>query len=149
MEAIRAAEPVDGLVCIPGKLFRPILHTQQLAEQPVDFRRLAERAVEEHIGDLGLLLHIVGERYIGGTDAADIDDQIRLELEDILQIGGAAAPCEPTVFRQFAHALQEESLFSRARRPHPTNHLLRCKRVEQDRCGWSGGKNARYPVGYF
>ena len=91
------AGPVEGLVGIACELLRAILHAQQLAEQPVHLRRLAQSAVEEDVGDLGLILHIVGEGDVRWADAADVDDQVGLEFQHVLQIGRASAPREPAV----------------------------------------------------
>ena len=141
------AETVEGLVRVAGELLGASLHPQQVSQQPVHLRRLVESAVEKHVRDLGLILHVVGERDVGGADAADIDDQVRLELQHILQVGGVPAPREPAVFGQVAHALQQECLLGRARRSHPADHLLRRQGIEQDRRGRSGGQDTRYPLG--
>ena len=54
-------------------------------------RRL-EAAVDQDVGDLGLLLHVVGERHVGVAHGAEVEDQVGLGVEHHLEVGRAAAP---------------------------------------------------------
>ena len=133
------AGPVQGLLGIACELLRAILHAQQLAEQPVHLRRLVQGAIEENVGDLGLILHSVGEGDVRWADAADVDDQVGLELQHVLQIGHASAPREAAVLRQIAHALAE-------RRPSRPGSACAPSRPSSPAQGCRGGRAAGGPA---
>ena len=64
---------------IAGEALGVVAAADQVSERPVGRRRALEAAVEQRIGDAGLLLHAVGERDIGVGHVADIKNEIRLE----------------------------------------------------------------------
>jgi hypothetical protein len=86
------AKAVKGLIGILGEQLRTILRTEDFAQQPIDPRRILEPAVEQDIGDLGLFLHVVGERDLGCSGAAAIKYEIRFELQHILKVSCTPAP---------------------------------------------------------
>ena len=75
---------------------------EDVAQQPQRRRRRLEAAVDQDVGDLGLLLHVVGERDVGVAHGAEVEDQVGLGLEHHLEVGGAAAAGETAERRQVA-----------------------------------------------
>ena len=109
LQAVRAAGEVDprprvgrhlgqhlvdvgeGRLGIGGELLAALGDAQDLAGQSQGGGRVGEAAVDQQIGDAGLLLHPVGQRDVGVADAAEVEDQVGLDLEDDLEVGGVAA----------------------------------------------------------
>ena len=101
----------DRLLGIAGEHLGLLAAADQLAEQAVGCRRGLEAAVEQRIGNAGLLLHPVGERHVGVGHVADVEDEIRLEREHGLDIGGVAAAGDPADLRAVADIGQQELPF--------------------------------------
>ena len=106
-----------------------------------------ETATDQHRGDMGLLLHPIGERHIGGRGVADIEHQIGRQPHDIFEIDRVAATGEPAELRQLGISSPAEmgcasglgarvqpSIFSGA------------SRVEGDRGRRPGGKHPPHLV---
>ena len=87
----------------------------QVTERAIAERDAVEAAVEQGVGDSGLLLHAVGERDIGRIDAADVGDEIGLERENDLEIGGVAAPGDAAHFRPTGRSSANSSSPTRLR----------------------------------
>src|SRR5262245_36018800 len=82
--------------------------SDQGSARALDARSAVTAAVEQRVGNAGLLLHAVGERDIGRIDAADIENEIGLEREHDLEIGGVPAPGDAAHFRPAADVGEEE-----------------------------------------
>ena len=94
----------------------------QRAERTIGLRDAVEAAVEQRIGNAGLLLHAVGERDVGRADAADVEDEVGLEREHDLEIGGVAAPGDAADLRPAADVGQQElALLRRLARGQPSS----------------------------
>jgi len=98
-------------------------------------------AVEEKVGNLRFLLHAVGKRHVGRADAATVYDEVRFKLEDIFEVGGTASAREATLLGKLADALVKKWPLGGSWHPHPADHFLGRKRVEEDRRRRAGSKN--------
>src|SRR5262245_14832409 len=146
-----ADAPRDGLDRVFGvarKRLTLLATADQVTERAIGERNAVEAAVEQRVGDAGLLLHAVGERDIGRIDAADVENEIGLEREYDLEIGGVAAPGDATHFRPAADVGQEEFALLRPIGARPAEETLGGERIEKARRRWSRRKNALDPRRY-
>ena len=118
-------------------------------KQPQRRRGRLEAAVDQHVGDLGLLLHVVGERDVGVAHGAEVEDQVGLRLEHHLEIGGAAVTRQPAQRRQVAILRGDVGPLFRRRRIGPARHLLRRQHVDEDRGRRPSGEHALDLVGHL
>ena len=128
MEAIRAVSPLSVSVGIAGELLGTGRHAQHLTQQAVDLGRLAERAVQQHIGILVCSCTLLAsETKVAPTlPASMIKSGLNFSTDSRL-----AVPPRP-VSRPYSGRsrtlCRRNSFLGRARRPHPAHHLLRRKR---------------------
>ncbi len=116
---------------------------RQAAEDAIALGDRAETAIEQRIGDAGLALHPLGEFDIGAPRGARIDDQIGLELEHGFEIGAVAAPGDAADLGPVADARQQEFALLGPVGAGPAQQQIGRERVELDRGGRPGGKDAR------
>ncbi len=83
-----------------------------------------------------------GQGRVGRGGAPDIDDQVRLEAEDRLDIGGPAAPGQAAIGGQIPGAGRQIGPLLRRRAPDPADHPVGRETVEQDRGRRSGRQDA-------
>lgn len=114
----------------------------ELAEDAIARRGLVKAAVEQGIGDAGLLLDALGELDIGAAGRAGIDDEIRLGLEHGFEIGAVAATGDAADLGPVADAGQQEFAFLRPIGARPADQEVGRERVDQDRRGRTGRKDA-------
>ena len=105
----------------------------QRAERPIGLRDAVEAPVEQGIGNAGLLLHALGERDIGRARAADVEDEIGLERQHDLEIGGVAAPGDASHLRPAADVGQQELALLWPVGTRPAEQELGRERIEKDR----------------
>ena len=107
--------------------------SDQRTERAIAQRDAVEAAVEQRIGNAGLLLHAFGERDIGRARAADVEDEVGLERQHDLEIGGVAAPGDASHLRPAADVGQQELALLRPVGARPAEQQLGRQRVEKDR----------------
>ena len=123
---------------------RPVMvaAVDQGAERAVGRGGGLEAAVEQRIRYAGLLLHPVGERHIGRADVANVQNEIGLERQHGLQIGGIAAPGDASNLRPAADLRQQELALRRPIGARPAQQQLRRQRIEHDGGRRPGRKHA-------
>ena len=78
---------------IRGQALAARLHAENASQQPQRCGRRLEAAIDQDVGELDLLLHIVGERHVGLAHGAEVEDQVGLRFEYNLEVGRAASSC--------------------------------------------------------
>ena len=122
----------------PGRL---ALAPDERAERAVRLRDPVEPAVEERVGDARLSLHPIGERHVGGGGRADVEDEVRLALQHLLEIGRAAAAGQAAELRPGADLGEEEGALFGTIGARPAEQEVGGQRVEHDRCRRAGRKH--------
>ena len=124
---------------------RPVMvaAVDQGAERAVGRGGGLEAAVEQRIRNAGLLLDPVGERNISRADVADVQDEIGLERQHGLQIGGVAAPGDASHLGAAADLRQQEFALRRPIGARPAQQQLGRQRIKHDGGGRSGRKHAQ------
>ena len=140
---MRCVIVVDRAFGVVREILALLAPPDQGAERAVADGNAGEAAVEQRIGNAGLLLHAVGERDVGRVDAADIENQIGLEREHDLEIGGVAAPGDAPDLRPPADVGQQELALLRTVGARPAEQKLGCQRVEHDRGRRPGREDTR------
>ena len=69
----RLLNPVQCSLGVTGERIRPRRNTEQIPDGTQCCRCSSQGAANQHRRDIGPLLHLVGERHIGGRGAADIE----------------------------------------------------------------------------
>ena len=106
---------------------------RKLAELAIERPDRVEPAVEQGVGNPGLLLHAGGERHVGVVDGADVEDQIGLELEQNFEICRVAAAGQPTNLGLVAPARAQKFALLGIMAAGPTDEEIGRKRVEENR----------------
>ena len=110
------------VVGIARKRLGFVAAADQFAERAIGRGGLVETAVEQRVGNAGLLLHAIGERNVGRVGVADVENEIGLERQHRFEIGGVAAPGEAADFRPGADVGQQElALLGRLARGQPSS----------------------------
>lgn len=73
----------QSLLGIAGKFFAPCHLGEYCSEGTIEGSRLRQPAVEQDVGDAGLLLDAVGKSRIFRLDIPDIDNQIGVKRHDL------------------------------------------------------------------
>jgi hypothetical protein len=102
------------------KLFGLGLPAGQFAELAIPLHNGVETAIEERIGNAGLLLHPVGEGDVGIVDGADIENEVGLEIEQHLEVRRVAAPGEAPDLGLVAGARTQQRTLRRLVAPSPS-----------------------------
>src|SRR5262249_31326733 len=123
----------DGALGVEGEVICLRLPVSKLADLAIERPDRAEPAVEQGVGNPGLLLHPRGERYVSVVDGADVEDQIRLELEQILEVCRVAAAGHPPNLGLVATAGAQNLALRGIVAAGPADEQIGRKRVEQDR----------------
>jgi len=82
-----------------------------------------ETPADQHRRDMRLLLHLVGERHIGGGGVADIENEVGHQPHDVFEIDGVAATGQPTDLGELRVSRRQIGPRLRAGRPGPAQHL--------------------------
>ena len=114
----------------------------QLAESPIGRAGLIEMSVEQRVGNAALLLDAGGERREAPLDIADIEDEIGLERDDGVEIGGIAAAGDPRQLRPRGDFGQQKLARFGSERLQPTHEQIGGERVERHRRRRAGGIDA-------
>src|SRR4029434_1032202 len=77
---------------VTRQLFGSLTDAQRFSCRDIRAWNLGEATVEQQIRNTGLLLHAVGERYIGRVDHTIVDDHIGTGRQHDLNIGRVAPP---------------------------------------------------------
>jgi len=99
-------------------------------------------AIEQRIGNTGLLLHAIGERNVGRIDVTHVENEIGLECDYRFQIGGVAASGEAADLRPGADVGQQELPLLGAVGAWPAEQQLGGERIEQNRRRRPGREHA-------
>ena len=134
---------LERIVRVTRELFGLVLASNQLAELAVGLRDRVEAAVEQRVGNAGLLLHPLGQRDEGAAGRADIEDEIGLERDHAFQIGGVAAARDAPDLRARADFRQHVHALFRPVGAGPAEQQLGRKRIKQDRGRRAGREHAR------
>jgi len=118
---------------VARKTLRRLRRPDGLANLAQQARRIAQRAVEEQVGNPRLLFHALRERHERRRRRADIDDQVGLGTHDNFDVRRVAAPGEPSECRQQRHGIGQVRGLVGARRARPADELLRGN-CEQQHC---------------
>src|ERR1700682_5037582 len=135
---------LERIFSVARKLLGILGATDQLAERTVGLGNPGEAAIQQRIGNAGLLLYAVRERNEGGAGRSDVENEIGFEREYRFQIGGVAASGDAADFGPRANLGKHVGTLFRPIGARPSDQQIRCQRVKQDRRRRSGGKHARY-----
>ena len=120
----------------------------ELTVQAITFGDLVEAAVEQGVGNAGLLLHAIGSLNKRARGRADVEDQVRLQLQQHFEIGGVAAPGQPAELGPSADLRIEKGKLGRAVGARPAEQRARLQRVVRDCRRGAGRKYALDPFRY-
>jgi hypothetical protein len=113
-----------------------------MAERAQGFGDRFEPAVEEQVGQAGLLLDAVGERDEHRRRGADVHHEVGPRSEQHLHVGRVAAAGEAAQLGEPGVLVREEARLVRAHGARPADELVRVDRVHEDRGGRAGGIDA-------
>ena len=114
----------------------------QLAELAIGRRDRIEPAIQQRVGNAGLLLHARRERHEGRRGRADVEDQVGLERQHDFEIGGVAAAGDAADLGPGADIRQHVDAFFRPVGARPAEQQIGRQRIEQDRGRRPCGKHA-------
>ena len=132
---------------IAREFFRRLGAADELAQRAVGRHDLLEAAVEQRVGNAGLLLRGFGKRLEACVHRAGVDDEIGLERIDRLEVDSAAAAGEPRHLRPGRDFREQELAFRGAERLEPTDQEIGRERIEQHRRRRTGRIDTRHAVG--
>ena len=116
--------------------------SDQLAELLVGRRQRQDSAVEQRIGDAGLLLDCLRQCSVARRRRADVEYEIGLERDNVLKVGEVAAPGESADLRPRANRGQQERACFRPVAVWPAQQQIRRQRIKQNCGGRPSGKDA-------
>lgn len=134
----------DGLHRVLGiarQRFCRLAPADQRASDVIGRRGGIKAAVEQRVGNAGLLLHAIGERHIGRGQTADVEDEVRLECEHGFEIGSVAAAGDAAHLRPTTDIRKQELALRAGIGLRPAKQQFGRERIEHDRRRRASGKD--------
>jgi hypothetical protein len=130
--------PGEGLLHVPGQRLAARGYAKYFADQTQGRRGRLEAAVHQEVRDAGLRLHAVREVDVGVAHRAEIDNQVRLDLQHPLEVGVAATAGQSAGAGQVTIGCRDIRRFFRPERARPAAEHLGPQHVDQYRSRRAG-----------